>query len=532
MTMTTSTSTSRRSGERRDNSGSDLILNPARDPGSEPPRPTHNQKARFDRASVVGATLDGRAYAVVRPKKQSPRFLFTTDEGVVEVEDFDLPHEEPIVTVREDNGAVLLAFSQDSLWEVDFAAKTATKLALLGDSLYGVAYGPDARVIVAEGTHLKVLKRTEGKVEVERKVQIGAYLLASTRNGRLLATLTHDSDGHHVVLLGWHEGALRRLGRVKCNAEALWAQGGRIFVRAYETREIATLDRFLMGLDASPESFELVPNVGEKVKGPVRKQGAFAVDGGEGGVSFNFVGPRPKELGVDDAEVPRDAARLFEYTNEWHVEDEDTVLGWKRGKGQKRFAVYDGGRFVESELRVKDPGSVMTLRWDRSSCLATTARDTKVWMVDLRHGRCIPIATFEDDVKGLAFALGGLALAVTTRHAILCGVEGRRPGAMSRIELPCEAVATLYSGRVHIVVSANAPKVHVWGLYDETLRELCTFDVPSAKLYAREGRAWVEVDGGEWYEIVGVEAAWRAGEASPAKYEAIEMVAVPLTAER
>jgi hypothetical protein len=525
MTMTTSTSTSRRSGERRDNSGSDLILIHARDPGSEPPRPTHSQKARFERASVVGATLDGRAFAVVRPKKQSPRFLFTSDDGIVEVEDFDLPHEEPMICVRDDNGAVLLAFSQDSLWEVDFAAKTATKLALLGDSLYGVAYGPDQRVVVAEGTHLKVFKRNEGKVEVERKVQIGSYLLASTRNGRLLATLTHDSDGHHVVLLGWHEGALRKLGRVKCNAEAIWAQNGRIFVRSYETREIATLDRFLMGLDASPESFELVPNVGEKVKGPVRKQGAFAVAPSEGVVGFSFVGTRPRELGADDTEVPRDAARLFEYSNEWHVEDEDTVLGWKRQRGQKRFAVYDGGRFVESELRAKDPGAVMTLRWDRSSCLATTARDTKVWMVDLRHGRCIPIATFEEDVKGLAFAAGGLALAVTARHAILCGVEGRRPGAMARAELTGEAVASMYSGRVHVIVTGTAPRLRVWGLFDETLRVLATFDVPACKLHAREGHVWIEVDGGEWYEVVGVESAWRAAESSPDKFERIEMIA-------
>lgn len=526
MTMTTSTSTSRRNSERRDTSGSDLVLSPARDPGSEQPRPTQNQKARFDRASVLGATLDGRAYAVVRPKKQSPRFLFTTEEGVVEVEDFDLPHEEPIVTIREDNGAVLLAFSQDSLWEVDFSTKAATKLALLGDSLYGVAYGPESRVIVAEGTHLKVLKRNDaGKIEVERKVQIGAYLLASTRNGRLVATLTHDSDGHHVVLLGWHNNQFRKLGRVKCNAEVLYAQGGRIFVRTFETREIATLDRFLMGLDVSPESFELVPNVGERAKGPVRKQGAFAVEPSEGVVGFQFVGPRPRELGADDTEVPRDAARLFEYSNEWHVEDEDTVLGWKRGKGQKRFAVYDGGRFVESELRVKDPGSVMTLRWDRASCLATTARDTRVWMVDLRHGKNIQIATFEDEVKGLAFAAGGLALAVSPRGTALCGVEGRRPGVMSRADIGADAVASLHMGRVIVIACTQSPRVRVWGLYDETLRELATFDTPPCKLYARENRVWIEVEGGEWYEVVGVESAWRAGEANPSNYAEIEFVA-------
>lgn len=525
MTMTTSTSTSRRSGERRDTSSSDLILTPARDPGSEPPRPTHSQRARFDRPTVVGATLDGRAFAVVRPKKQSPRFVFTTDEGIVEVEDFDLPHEEPMICVRDDNGAVLLAFSQDSLWEVDFATKTAMKLAPLGDSLYGVAYGPEQRVIVAEGTHLKVLKRHEGAVELERKLQIGAYLLASARNGRLIATLTHDSDGHHVVLLGWHEGSVRKLGRVKCNAEALWAQHGRIFVRSYETREIATLDRFLMGLDASPESFELVPDVGEKVKGSARKQGAFAVEPSEGAVGLRFVGSRPKELGAEDTEVSRDAARLFEYSNEWYVEDEDTVLGWKRQRGQKRFAVYDGGRFVESELRAKDPGSVMTLRWDRSACLATTARDTKVWMVDLRHGRCVPIATFEDDVKGLAFAANGLAIAVTARHAILCGVEGRRPGPIGRTELAGEAIAQMYSGRVHVIVTTSSPRVRVWGLFDETLRELATFDLPPCKLHAREGRVWIEVDDGEWYEVVGVESAWRTAESSPDKFAAIEMVA-------
>lgn len=532
MTMTTSTSTSRRSGERRDTSGSELILTPARDPGSEPPRPTHNQKARFDRASIIGATLDGRAFAVVRPKKQSPRFLFTNEEGVVEVEDFDLPHEEPIVTVRDDNGAVLLAFSQDSLWEVDFAAKTATKLALLGDSLYGVAYGPESRIIVAEGTHLKVLKRTDGKVELERKVQIGAYLLAATRNGRLVATLTHDSDGHHVVLLGWHNNSFHKLGRVKCNAEALYAQGGRIFVRTFETREIATLDRFLMGLDASPESFEPVPNVGERAKGPTRKQGAFAVEPSDGVVGFAFVGSRPKELGADDNEAPRDAARAFEYTNQWHIEDEDTVLGWKRAKGQKRFAVYDGGRFVETDLRAKDPGSVMALRWDRSSCLATTARDTKVTMVDLRHGRCIPIATFEDEVKGLSFGAGGLALAVTSRHAILCGVEGRRPGAMARVDLQGEALSSMFSGKVHVIVSNTAPRLRVWGLYDETLRELATFDLPVCKLHAREGRVWIEVDGTEWYEVLGVESAWRAGESNPSKFDVIEMTAERPPVER
>jgi hypothetical protein len=502
MTMTTSTSTSRRSGERRDNSGSDLILTPARDPGSEPPRPSPNQRARFERASVIGATLDGRAFAVIRPKKQSPRFLYTHEDGIVEVEDFDLPHEEPIVTVREDNGAVLLAFSQDSLWEVDFAAKTATKLALLGDSLYGVAYG---------------------KVEVERKVQIGAYLLASVRNGRLLATLTHDSDGHHVVLLGWHEGALRKLGRVKCNAEALYAQNGRIFVRTFETREIATLDRFLMGLDASPESFELVPNVGERSKGPARKQGALAVEPEDGKVGFVFVNGRPRELGADGDEVPRDAARLFEYSNEWHVEDEDTVLGWKRGKGQKRFAVYDGGRFVESELRAKDTGSVMTLRWDRASCLVTTAHNSKLWMVDLRHGRCIPIATFDDEVKGVGFVAGGLALAVTSRAVALCGVEGRRPGVMARADVAGEAVASLFSGRVLVVLATTGARVRVWGAYDETLRELAAFDAPPSKLHAREGRVWIEVDGGEWYEIVNFESAWRAGERDASRFAAIEL---------
>jgi hypothetical protein len=511
MTMTTSTSTGRSSGERRDN-GSDLNLIPARDPGADPPRPTHAQRARFERASVLGATPDGRAFAVIRPKKQSPKFLYTHEDGIVEVEEFDLPHEEPIVTVREDNAAVLLAFSQESLWEVNFAAKSATRLALLGDSLYGVAYGPDDRIVIAEGTHLKVLKRTEGRVELERKVQIGAYLLASTRNGRLLATLTHDSDGHHVALLGWHEGSLRLLGRVKCNAEALWSQGGRLFVRAYETREIATLDRFLMGLDASPESFELVPNVGERSKGPARKQGAFAVAQGEGTVGLHFVGGRPRELGESALEVPRDAARLFEYTNEWLVEDEDTVLGWKRGKGQKRFSVYDGGRFVESELRVKDPGSVMTLRWDRASCLATTTRDTKVWMVDLRHGRCIPIATFEDEVKGIAFAAGGLALAVTGRAVALCGVEGRRPGVMATAEIPAERVVALHAGRVLVLTCTSAPKIRVWGVYDETLRELAAFDAPVSALHPREGRLWAEVEGGEWYELVGFDAAWRAGE--------------------
>lgn len=514
MTMTTSTSRNRTTTERRP-AAPELSLISARDSGAEPLKPTAAQKARFDRPAILAATADGRAFAVVRPKKQPPRFLFTQEDNVREVEDWDLPHEEPLYAVREDNAAILLAFGQESLWEVTFSEKTARKLAALGDSLYGVAYGPDNRVIVAEGSHLRILRRTDSGVELERRVQIGAYLLASLKGGRLLATVTHDSDGHYVVLLGWHEGVLHRLGRVKGNAEAMYSQAGRLFVRSYETREVVGIDALLAAFEAAPANFEVVGDATERRKVVTREPGAFAVESTDG-VSLKYSGTtRPREMGPDEVECPRDAARMFEYTNEWVVEDEDTVLGWKRGKGQKRFCVYDGGRFIESELRAKDPSTVMTMRWDRVACLATTTRDTKLWMVDLRHGRCIPVASFEDEQRAVAFAIGGLALSVSPRGVALCGVEGRRPGIMARsTDITAEQVVALYGGKVLAIASQSTSRLRLWGVYDETLKELGNFALPSCKLHVREGRVCVEIEGGEWYEVVGFEAAYRADRGS------------------
>jgi hypothetical protein len=511
MTMTTSTSRNRTTAERRP-AAPELSLVAARDSGAEPLKPTAVQKARFDRPSILAATGDGRAFAVVRPKKQPPRFLFTQDDAIREVEDWDLPHEEPLFVVREDYAAILLAFSQESLWEVTFAEKSARKLAPLGDSLYGVAYGADNRVIVAEGSHLRIFRRTDTSVELERRVQIGSYLLASLKAGRILATVTHDSDGHYVVLLGWHEGALHRLGRVKGNADSMYVQNGRLFVRSYETREVLGIDALFAAFEANPSNFEVVGDAPERRKVATREPGAFAVEAAEGGVSLKYAGTtRPKEMGPNEIECPRDAARLLEYTNEWVVVDEDTVLGWKRGKGQKRFCVYDGGRFIESELRVKDPSAVMTMRWDRVSCLATTTRDTKLWMVDLRHGRMIPVASFEDEQRAVAFAAGGLAVSVSPRGVSLCGVEGRRPGIMARsTEIVAEQISELYSGRVLALASQTTSRLRIWGVYDETLKELANFALPSCKLHVREGRVCVEIEGGEWYEVVGFEAAHRA----------------------
>ncbi|MDP3278415.1 MAG: hypothetical protein Q8Q09_24715 [Deltaproteobacteria bacterium] len=512
--MTTSTSTRRTAADRRPQIR-ELQLVPARDAGAELAKPTAAQKTRFDRPAILGATTDGRAFAVVRPRKQSPRFLFTQDDSIVEVEDFQLPHEEPLYSLKSEQTAILLAFGQDSLWEVSFGEKTAKQLCPLGDSLYGVAYGPDERILIAEGTHLRILRRTETGTELERRVQVGSYLLAATDNGNLIATLTHDSDGHHLLLLGWHDGSLHQLGRVKCNAEAIWARNGRIFVQSYETREIAGLAELIEAFTARPEGFQTLGDTAAQKKGPTIRAGSHAVDPEDGVAGLQFCDSRPRELGTEDFEAPRDAARLFEYSNEWFVEDEDTVLGWKRGKGAKRFSIYDGGRFIESELKVKDPGSVMALRYDRAHSLCTTTHDQKLWMVDLRHGRAIPIATVDEQLTSVCFAAGGLAIAGSARSVMLCGVEGRRPGVMSRADIPVQQVTSTHSGKVIVLASSGSPRVRVWGLYDETLRELGNFDVPIKKIHRVENRIWLELDQGEWYELVGTLEAHRAGASAP-----------------
>ena len=77
-------------------------------------------------------------------------------------------------------------------------------------------------------------------------------------------------------------------------------------------------------------------------------------------------------------------------------------------------------------------------------------------------------------------------------------------------EITGEQVVSLYGGKVLAIASRSASNFRMWGVYDETLKELGNYTLPACRLHVREGKVCVEVEGGEWYEVVGFEAAYRA----------------------
>lgn len=225
---------------------------------SLPPRITDRDRRLFGSQSQVAVAPGGRVYGVARPRQKPPVAAWIEGGKLRSIDDTPLPGSSDVyLAAREDGGAALIGVDFHSVWEVDFAERTAQRLFRHEESLYDLAYGPDGRIVLLVSDMLLVYRRHGDGAALEQRLSMSGYKMATSRGGRLLAVCSNEGEEDGVTLLGWSGSTLRRLARVRCSVSELFSVDGRVLLENDEgdLHELLGLDALLDRLAAQPERF-------------------------------------------------------------------------------------------------------------------------------------------------------------------------------------------------------------------------------------------------------------------------------------
>jgi hypothetical protein len=218
----------------------------------------------FGGRSDIIKSPNGFFFGITKPRRKRAIAAWVEDGSLRTAEQDELPDSYgPSFAERDDDGAALIGFDDDSVWEVVFAEGRARRLFKHSESLSGIAYGPEGRAVLLASSSLDVYRREGDAASLEARLNINGYSIRSVRGGRVLFVSCFESGDDGVTVFGFDGPTLRRLARVQFSVSDVVVTGDRVIVHDQSGDEIEAFELLGWGdllakLDAEPSAFQEV----------------------------------------------------------------------------------------------------------------------------------------------------------------------------------------------------------------------------------------------------------------------------------
>ncbi|WP_437588821.1 hypothetical protein [Sorangium sp. So ce1000] len=500
-----------------------------------PPEPEIERAERelFGSSSCVSVAPGGRVYGIAKLRRKPVTAAWIEGVELKRAEGDALPSPHGYIAAREDGGAVLYGFDYKLVAELSFADGKLRRLFEHEASISEIAYGPEDRVLLATGESIDVYRREGEGAVLEQRWDVSGYGLTPALGGRLLLVKSYEGEDSEdgLTLVGFDGGKLRRVGRVKASVGEVRIAEGRAFMdHLGDTYELLGLDALVEQLATSPDAFPEVAvytpseedDDGDEApeSGPTRAPEEYAIEPAPGRVGLRYLG-KQRPLPEDEEDVPKDVRARFR-TGAREIEryrPADVYIGWKKeARRSFVFAVLKDGELIETAVKSGSPSSACLVSVDRSAALVATDGDTKLWWVDLPHGKPVLVHDFskeesDDEIYTLEALASGRVIVGTSSETWIFSVSGGASRLEARGDLDLRVVESAAGGRVAVLEASEGKPVRVWGVYDDGVRTLAELEPePLSFEPGADGRFFFEaVNRLGWYELVNLEDAWEAG---------------------
>ncbi|WP_437277684.1 hypothetical protein WME90_41660 [Sorangium sp. So ce375] len=487
------------------------------------------ERELFGSTSCVSVAPGGRVYGIAKLRRKPVTAAWIEGGELKRAEGEALPGPHGYIAAREDGGAALYGFDYKLVAELSFADGKLRRLFEHDASITEIAYGAEDRVILATGESLDVYRREGEGAVLEQRWGVSGYGLTPALGGRLLLVKSYEGEDSEdgLTIVGFDGGTLRRVARVKASVGEVRIAEGRAFMdHDGDTYELLGLDALVERLATSPEVAVYTPSDDDDdddeapESGPKRAPEEYAIEPAPGRVGLRYLGEQ-RPLPEDEDDIPKDVRAQFG-PGAREIEryrPADVYIGWKKeGRRSFVFAVLKDGELIETAVKASSPSSTGLVSADRSAALVATDGDTKLWWVDLPHGKPLLVHDFskeesEDEIYTLEALASGRVIVGTSSETWIFSVSGGASRLEARGDLDLRVVESAAGGRVAVLEASEGKPIRIWGIYDGGVRTLAELEPePLSFEPSADGRFFFEaVNRLGWYELVNLEDAWEAG---------------------
>lgn len=505
-----------------------------RKPREVPAAPSIGRAERelFGSGSRTAVAPGGRVYGIAKPRRKPATAAWIEGEDLKLAQGEALPGPYGYLAAREDGGAALYGFDYKLVAELSFADGTLRRLFDHGESISELCYGPEGRVLMAAGESIDVYRREGEGAVLEQRWSVDGYGLTPAEGGRLLLVKSYEGEDSEdgLTILGFDGGKLRRVARVKASVGEVRSVEGRAFMdHSGDTYELLGLDALAQQLAASPEAFSEVavytPSEDDDddeapESSPRKAPEEYAIEPAPGRVGLRYLG-KQRPLPEDEDSIPKDVRAHFGAGAQEveHYGRAGVYIGWKKeARRSYRFAVLKDGNLIETEVKSGPTSSLGLVSADGSVALVPTDNDSKLWWVELPHGKPVLVYDFskeesEDEIYTLEVFPPGRVIVGTSSETWIFSVSGGASRLEARGAQDLRAVDSAAGGRVAVLEVSEGKPIRIWGLYDDGVRTLAELEPEPLNFeVGPDGRFFVEgMQRSGWYELLNLEDAWEAG---------------------
>ncbi len=512
--------------------------------GDDVPRPPalpDNADDLFGDTANVQSTAAGLTFGFVRKPRRPLSFAVLEGGEGGTLRPIALTHSRYGVTMaaRPDGRAALTTGPDDhSISEVSFAEGEARLLASeLSFHPEALAYLGDDRVAAVGSDSLFLYRRVDGKLEPTARLGTTGTKLYSALGGRFL--IVSGWQDPSLKIYGVEGDELRLLVGFSPEIEALVERAGRVYVKpetdrdmyelvelegahrlAFSTRDEATYPR----LEAYQESLDDDDDdPSSEDEDDDKPPGGHAVEAAPGRVGLRYrEGFEPTKL----PSMPKDVGKLFGSAGNADFYN-GIAYGWKKeARRSFRFAVWREGNFFESPFTATSPSTtVMALRQDGGAALVALANDRELWEVDTHGGQARKLWTVvdeDDELYSIDFLADGhhVVLGTDSVYVLAPAAEGAGSRVLARFGINASDVLVSPDGRAFVLEGVGEGGLYVIGRQGDRFKTLAHFPKTGPDTLREDGgRCFAELDDGAWYELIGIDEAYRAAFESGAPFD-------------